>query len=231
MGATYGQFCPIAKAMELLDERWTMLIVRELLYHPMHFNELRRGMPRMSPSLLSKRLTQLERAGLVDRHATGNEVEYRLSAAGAELRPVLEGLAAWGVRWMGQAGQRELDPKLMMRQLALFVDPTRTPDRRNAIEFQFTDMPAKLRNWWLVIEADGADVCDFNPGHEVTLTVRAPLVALVDWWLGNRGWSELTGSGTVELTGPSVVRRGFPHWFELPAFATVPRAAVPITVG
>ena len=109
-------------------------------------------MPRMSPSLLSKRLTQLERAGLVDRHATGNEVEYRLSSAGAELRPVLEGLAAWGVRWMGQAGQRELDPKLMMRQLAMFVDPTRTPDRRNAIEFQFTDMPAKLRSWWLVIE-------------------------------------------------------------------------------
>src|SRR5438105_13094614 len=98
MGSSYHQFCPVAKAMELLDERWTLLIVRELVTGSQHFNELRRGVPRMSPTLLSRRLAQLARAGVVDRHDDGT---YVLTQAGRELRPVVEALGAWGIRWIG----------------------------------------------------------------------------------------------------------------------------------
>ncbi|HEU0240253.1 MAG TPA: helix-turn-helix domain-containing protein [Micromonosporaceae bacterium] len=110
MGASYHQFCPVAKAMELLDERWTLLLVRELMSGSEHFNDLRRGLPRMSPTLLSKRLQQLARAGVVDRFADGDDVRYVLSPAGAELRPVVEALGAWGVRWIGEIGEQDLDP-------------------------------------------------------------------------------------------------------------------------
>src|SRR6187200_1717463 len=108
----YHQFCPVAKAMELLDERWTMLVIRELLLGSRHFNDIRRGVPKMSPSLLSKRLHDLARAGIVKRHDDGREVAYTLTPAGQELRPVVENLGAWGVRWIGQVGDEDLDPKV-----------------------------------------------------------------------------------------------------------------------
>ncbi|MGH3283102.1 MAG: winged helix-turn-helix transcriptional regulator, partial [Streptosporangiaceae bacterium] len=102
MGAPYYQFCPVSKAMELLDERWTLLVLRELLVGSEHFNDLRRGLPRMSPSLLSKRLRQLVRAGIVERSGDGGEVRYVPTSAGQELRPIIEALGAWGTRWIGE---------------------------------------------------------------------------------------------------------------------------------
>src|SRR5215467_15033396 len=110
MGASYHQFCPVAKAMELLDERWTLLLIRELMTGSEHFNELRRGLPRMSPTLLSRRLQQLIRAGLLDRLSDGDDVRYVLTSAGMELRPIVEALGAWGVRWIGEIGDEDLDP-------------------------------------------------------------------------------------------------------------------------
>jgi DNA-binding HxlR family transcriptional regulator len=112
----YHQFCPVAKAMELLDERWTLLVVRELVTGSQHFNALRRGLPRMSPSLLSKRLQQLTRAGVIEHSDDGR---YVLTAAGEELRPVVEALGGWGVRWIGELGDADLDPQ-----------PTTPPSRR-----------------------------------------------------------------------------------------------------
>jgi DNA-binding HxlR family transcriptional regulator len=111
---TYGQFCPVAKAMEVLDERWTLLVVRELLAGSTRFNELRRGNPKMSPALLAKRLRSLERAGVVRRHETDGHAGYRLTQAGEELRPLVEGLGAWGTRWVGGLGEADLDPHLLM---------------------------------------------------------------------------------------------------------------------
>jgi DNA-binding HxlR family transcriptional regulator len=110
MGSSYHQFCPVAKAMELLDERWTMLVIRELLLGSRHFNDIRRGVPKMSPSLLSKRLRDLTRAGIVERR----DELYGLTAAGLELAPVVDKLGAWGMRWIGKVGEEDLDPKLLM---------------------------------------------------------------------------------------------------------------------
>ena len=111
MGSSYYQFCPVAKAMELLDERWTILIIRELVTGSQHFNELRRGVPRMSPTLLSKRLSQLVRAGIAERHNDNGNVRYTLTSAGRELQPVVEALGVWGTRWIGEIGDEDLDPK------------------------------------------------------------------------------------------------------------------------
>src|SRR5512139_637519 len=152
MGSTYHQFCPVAKAMELLDERWTMLVVRELVSGSEHFNELRRGLPRMSPALLSKRLHQLGRAGVVERRVEGNDVRYVLTQAGQELRPVVEALGAWGVRWIGEMGDEDLDPKLLLWDMHRHIDETAVPDRRTVVQFHFSDLPRSAQHWWLVID-------------------------------------------------------------------------------
>jgi len=223
MGSSYHQFCPVAKAMELLDERWTLLIVRELVMGSEHFNDLRRGVPRMSPTLLSKRLHQLARAGIVNRLADGNDVRYVLTPAGQELRGVVEALGLWGTRWIGEIGDEDLDPKLLMWDMHRSIDHTVIPDGRTVVRFRFPDVPAEARDWWLVITSQEADVCDFDPGFTVAVTVTGSLRKMVEIWMGNRGWSDAIRSGAVELDGPEALRRAVPGWFTLSTFAAVPR--------
>ena len=139
MGASYRQFCPVAKAMELLDERWTMLVVRELVAGSRHFNELRRGLPRMSPTLLSKRLQTLVRAGVVERWEDGNRVTYRLSESGKELEPIVVALGQWGIRWISELGDEDLDPHLLLWDIRRGIDTEAVPDGRTVIGFVFPD--------------------------------------------------------------------------------------------
>ena len=223
MGASYHQFCPVAKAMELLDERWTLLIVRELVTGSEHFNELRRGVPRMSPTLLSKRLQQLERAGIVERATAGNQVRYVLTTAGRELRPVVEAVGAWGVRWIGELGDEDLDPKLLLWDMHRNIDHSRVPAKRTVVHFRFTDAPTGARNWWLVITPTEADVCDVDPGHPVAVAVTTSLRTMVEVWRGDLDWSEAVSSGALTVDGATSLRRSLPKWFRLSAFATVPR--------
>ena len=133
MGSSYHQFCPVAKAMELLDERWTMLIVRELVTGSQRFNELRRGVPRMSPTLLSRRLAQLVRAGIVDRCGDGNDVRYVLTQAGRELQPVVQAIGVWGIRWIGEIGDEDLDPKLLLWDMHRNIDQAAVPVGRTVV--------------------------------------------------------------------------------------------------
>jgi DNA-binding HxlR family transcriptional regulator len=230
MGSSYHQFCPVAKAMELLDERWTLLIVRELVTGSQHFSELRRGVPRMSPTLLSKRLQQLARAGIVDRQADGNQVRYVLSPAGHELRPVVEALGAWGIRWIGHLGDEDLDPKLLLWDMHRNINHAVIPSGRTVIQFTFSDVPSRTRNWWLVITPDDADVCDADPGFPVAVTVTASLRGMVEIWRGDLGWSEALRSGTIEVHGPQTIRRAIPRWFTLSSFASVRRPAKHLTL-
>jgi DNA-binding HxlR family transcriptional regulator len=225
MATSYRQFCPVAKAMELLDERWTLLVVRELMLGSRHFNDLRRGVPRMSPTLLSKRLQTLVRAGVVDRRNVGQEVHYSLTPAGEELRPIVEALGAWGTRWMPELGDEDLDPKLLLWDMHRRVDRSAVPAHRSVVRFVFPDVAGPSRYWWLVIgvAADEVDVCDTDPGHEVTATVTVSLRALVDVWRGERTWADATRAGALTVEAPASVRRSLPSWFQLSHFAAVPR--------
>ncbi|HVT22669.1 MAG TPA: helix-turn-helix domain-containing protein [Mycobacteriales bacterium] len=223
MGASYGQFCPVAKAMELLGERWTLLVVRELLAGSERFNDLRRGVPRMSPSLLSSRLGQLTRAGVVERVDDGKGVRYVLTAAGRELEPIVAAYGAWGTRWIGRLGDADLDPKLLLWDMHRNVNHDVIPRPRAVVQFRFTDVPVRSSHWWLVITSADSDVCDMDPGYPVTVGVVAGLREMVGIWRGDLAWNAALRSGAVELQGAAPVRRDFPRWFKLSPFAELAR--------
>jgi DNA-binding HxlR family transcriptional regulator len=219
----YGQFCPVAKAMELLDERWTMLVVRELLQGSRHFNTLQRGLPRMSPALLSTRLRTLARAGVIERYEDGNRVSYTLTPAGKELRPIVEALGQWGTRWMPDLGDEDLDPHLLMWDIHRNIDLDAVPEGRTVLRFTFKDVPGPARHWWLVITGNDVDLCDFDPGQPVAAAMETDLRTLTLVWRGDLTWQKALHSGGMRLEGSSQARRVIPRWLRLSSFATVPR--------
>jgi hypothetical protein len=152
-------------------------------------------------------------------------VRYVLTPAGHELRPVVEALGAWGVRWVGELGDEDLDPKLLLWDMHRHIDAGAVPDGRTVVQFRFPDVSADLRDWWLVITRGEADVCDFDPGYDVAVTVTSSLRSMVEIWRGDRSWSAALRTGAVEVHGPEVMRRAVPDWFTLSDFAAVPRPA------
>lgn len=221
---SYGQFCPIAKAMEVLDERWTLLVVRELLLGSTHVNELRRGVPKMSPELLSKRLRSLTRAGIVTRSVEGGRSVYRLTDCGAELVEVVTALGIWGTRWIGELGEADLDPHLLLWDLRRTVPVSAWPRVRTTVAICFDDVP-RARDWWLVVAGDEVDVCDCDPGFDVAVTVRTSLVTLTRIWRGDLGWEAALRAGRVRLEGPEPYRRALPTWIGQSTLAATPRPA------
>lgn len=213
MGSSYHQFCPVAKAMELFDERWTLLVVRELVLGSERFNDLRRGLPRMSPTLLSARLHRLAVAGIVQRVVDGSDIRYVLTPAGRDLEPVVEALGAWGARWTGRLGDADLDPKLLMWDMHRRVAHDAVPDPRTVVQFTFPGASRATQRWWLVITETDVDVCDTDPGFDVSVHVTAGLRDLTEIWRGERSWSEALGSGAVVIDGPAALRRSLPQWF------------------
>lgn len=221
----YGQFCPIAKAMELLDERWTILIVRELLSGSRHFNDIRRGNPKMSSALLAKRLRMLVRYELVDRREVEHRVIYTLTPAGEELRPIVEAIGVWGTRWAADLGDKDLDPQVLLWDVHYNIDHEALPPGRTVVQFVFPGADRDQRDWWLVLTPDEADVCDADPGYDVDVTVNADLRALTAVWMGSRQWPDVLGEGSVSIHASETLRRAFPTWLKLSMFADVPRVA------
>ncbi|MFZ5890702.1 MAG: winged helix-turn-helix transcriptional regulator [Myxococcota bacterium] len=220
----YGQFCPVAQALELVGERWTLLVIRELLCGNYRFNELLNGVPLMSRSLLSQRLKMLEDAGLVERHARdgGSGFEYRLTQAGRELQPVVMGLGIWGKRWVRRKLRaEELDPVLLMWDLRRRLDVERLPQAPTVVMFWFRDLPVKRCRYWLRAERPEVELCLTNPGFEVTLTVETTLSTMVNVWMGERPPDDALRSGDIELKGPPRLVKAFPSWLLLSSFADV----------
>ena len=223
--SSYGQYCPVAKAMELLDERWTLLVVRELLVGSQHFNDLRRGLPKMSPALLSKRLQTLTRAGVVERSDVDGRTCYTLTQCGRELHNVVQVLADWGVRWMGELGDGDLDPHLLMWDMR-----SNSAHPRVAAHPHGAGVPAfRGRREGVVVVAmvaDGqADICNFDPGYDVTATISSSLRTLTQIWRGDVSWSRTLLDGSVSIDGPSDIRRAIPTWIGQAAVAAVARPA------
>lgn len=208
--------------MELLDERWTILIVRELVLGSRRFNDLRRGLPRISPTLLSKRLRRLAAAGLVTRVDDEGEA-YQLTEAGQELRPIVEAIGVWGTRWIGELGDQDLDPKLLLWDMHRNIEHSRLPAGRSVLEFAFADVPSSQSRWWLVLTSQEADVCDYDPGFPVGVRVQTTLRRLVQIWRGDKQWSASLREGAVELEGQRALCRAMPEWFKWSPFAGVPR--------
>lgn len=205
----YGQYCPISKAVEILGERWSMLVVRELLIGSRRFNDIARGVPGMSRTMLSKRLRQLETAGLVERVDGG----YELTAAGAELQPIVFGMGEWAERWiLTDPTDEEFDPDLLMWWAHSRLDTSPLPERRCVLEFRLTDDP---RRYWVVSEHVGCSVCYFDPGFEVDGVVTTDLRTLHRMWQGRETPRKAVREGRVELSGqPALVRR-LPQVLEL----------------
>jgi len=223
--SSYGQFCPVAKAMEILDERWTMLVVRELLEGSTHFNELRRGLPKMSPALLSKRLRTLERVGVLRRSGPPGRTTYTLTESGRELSTVVDALGAWGVRWIRELGQEDLDPHLLMWDMRRKIPLELWPRKRTVLALRFDDVPARAARWWLVSAEGEVDVCDVDPGFDAVATVRTTLHTLTRIWRGDLAWDKAMRGGAVEVDGAPEVRRAVPTWLAQSALASVPRPA------
>jgi DNA-binding HxlR family transcriptional regulator len=224
--ASYGQFCPVAMAAEVVCSRWTALVLRELLCGTTRFNELRRGVPLMSPSLLSKRLKELEEAGVIAAVPTGQPgiVEYRLTESGEDLRPVVMSLGIWGQRWVEKSvSLKNLDPSLLMWDMRRWLDPTPLPKRRCTVNFLFPDVKSSKRSWWLVIDVAGGgakvDLCATNPGFEVDLYVRSSLRSMTAIWMGFTTVAREVDAGEVELIGDAEVARSTQQWLGLSPFA------------
>ena len=209
----YGQFCPVAKATEVLGEKWTPLIIRELLSAEQSFNTLRKGVPLMSPTLLSSRLKTLEAAGIIDRQKTDRGVMYSLTPAGGELRPIVEQLGVWGQRWVrSDMSKKDLDPSLLMWDMHRRIDTSYFQEGRTVLRFEYVDYPSKMRLWWLVIDDEGVDICLKDPGYEVDLFVQAQLKTMTQIWMGDISLSKARREKLLNLSGNTELKNSMPQW-------------------
>lgn len=223
---SYSQFCPVSMAAEIICSRWTLLVLRELVLGSTRFNELRRGLPSMSPALLSKRLKDLEAAGIVVRAAAEREpgvLEYRLTEAGEELRPVIEAIGVWGHRWVTtEATLKNLDANLLMWDIRRNINADPMPRRRSTIQFIFNDRPPSERNYWLIVEPGrDVDLCLVDPGFDVDLYVSTDLRTLTEIWLGYAAIGVMSDTGRLVLTGDRNLAADLRAWLKLSVFAKV----------
>jgi DNA-binding HxlR family transcriptional regulator len=225
----YGQYCPIAKALELLGERWTLLIVRELLMGGRRFNDLRRGVPLVSPSIMSQRLKALSDCGLLVRgpDGRGRSRDYRLTAAGEELRPLIMQLGTWGQRWSrSRMTADDLDASFLMWDIRRNVHVDRLPEERTVVAFEFPDAKRGMKRWWIVTDGGEVDLCLDDPGHEVTISVQTTLRTMTRIWMGDESFERAREKGLLKLFGPSHLLRQFASWFAPSPFAHVAPAPV-----
>jgi DNA-binding HxlR family transcriptional regulator len=218
---SYSQFCPVAMAAEMLCTRWTMVLVRELVAGSTRFNDLRRGVPRMSPTLLSQRLKELEEAGVVDRVPKHGVFEYHLTAAGKDLLPVIEAFGRWGQKWVeSDVSLKNLDPSLLMWDMRRNLDPAPLPHKRTVIQFSYPELQPSRRNWWLVVEENGeVDLCSADPGFEVDLYVSTDLRTMTAIWMGLRTVS--SSLDLIDFEGPRHIAGTMQQWLGLSPFASV----------
>ncbi len=227
---SYKQFCPVAMAAEVLCTRWTVLVLREMLMGSTRFNDLRRGLSRMSPALLSQRLKDLEEAGVVRRVATANDPsvhEYHLTQAGKELMPLIVGFGNWGHRWVeSEVSMQNLDAQLLMWDMRRRLETKPLPKKRSVIEFVYPEQAPTHRRYWLVVEPDGCvDLCAVDPGFDVNLYVSTDLRTMTAIWMGLDKLSAAVKSDRVLLTGDAKLKDDMNSWLGYSSFATVDRIA------
>ena len=220
---SYKQFCPVAMASETLCTRWTVVLLRELIAGSTRFNDLRRGLPRMSPALLSQRLKELEAAGVVERKrgSDANLYEYHLTKSGRELEPIIMAFGVWGQRWVETEPTLEnLDVQLLMWDMRRSLNTTPMPKRRSTIQFIFTGAPQNQRQCWLVVTpGEPVELCSIDPGYEVDLYVASDLRSMTAIWMGLDTVRKAVSDGRVKLTGDRQLASNMQTWLGLSPFA------------
>lgn len=222
--ASYQQFCPVAMAAEILCTRWTVVLLRELIAGSTRFNELRRGVPRMSPALLSKRLGELEQAGIVERaRVTGRpEIDaYRLTDSGRDVQAVVEAIGMWGQKWVEtEPSLDNLDVELLMWDMRRNLNTQPVPPERTVIEFMYPELPQSRRKWWLIVEPDRTvDLCHIDPGFDVDLYATVDLRTMTEIWMGLRTVANAVDRNRLLLVGPSTLIDNMQNWLGLSPFA------------
>ncbi len=223
--AGYGQFCPVAKVTEIVGEKWTLLVLRELLLGTTRFNDFQRAMSRMSPTLLAKRLRHLEEVGIVIRKRISGQRghEYRLTAAGKELAPLVEILAVWGMRWArSQLSDDELDVEFLMREQQRQLRTEHLPDGETVICLIFDEL-TKHKTWWLLVNDDVVDLCTEDPGKDVDLYVNSNVRTIVEVWEGDLDMRKALRNGSVKAHGLRHLVRTMPDWFGVCLYKEVRR--------
>jgi DNA-binding HxlR family transcriptional regulator len=221
---SYKQFCPVAMAAEILCTRWTVVLLREFVAGSTRFNDLRRGVPRMSPALLSQRLKELEAAGIITRSASAKDPgisEYRLTTSGRDLTPIVEALGNWGQRWVHtEPSLQHLDVSLLMWDMRRRIDPRPMPKKRCVIQFQYSDLPPAQRTWWLLVAPDvEVDLCSVDPGFDVDLYVACDLRTMTAIWMGLDTLQNAQRANRMMLTGDRRLAADMQAWLLLSPFA------------
>jgi len=228
MSQSYGQFCPVAMAAEIVCTRWTPLLMRELAGGSTRFNDLRRGLSRMSPALLSQRLKDLEAAGVVERKPAPSDPsisEYHLTPSGRDLWPVIFALGEWGQKWIEtEASLKKLDPQLLMWDMRRNLNPDPMPARRSVIQFQYPELAPASRSWWLVVKpGENVDLCQIDPGFDVDLYVSTDLRTMTSIWMGYETVRQADKASRIHLTGDAELAANMQTWLGLSGLAKVER--------
>ncbi len=224
--SSYGQFCPVSMAAEIVCTRWTALVLREFLAGSTRFNDLRRGVPRMSPALLSKRLKELEAAGVIESAASASGAgEYHLTPMGRDLEPLIMGLGNWGQRWIeSRLSLRNLDPSLLMWDMRRNLRPEPLPEHRCTIQFLYPELASVNQNWWLLVDNGTVDLCSQDPGYDVDLLITGSLRSVTAVWMGLTTIKSEVAAGRLSLDGDRTIARSIDLWLGLSPFARQPRS-------
>lgn len=221
----YGQYCPFALAAELLCERWTLLVISRVIDGCARFNEIHRGVPKISATLLSQRLKQLEHAGLIVRKKVKNERGhiYVLTDAGRDLDPIIMSLAVWGQKWSRDMENDDLDPAFLAWSMHTRLNLEKMPEERTVLEFAFTGYQKGIFRFWLIVEKGSADMCLKYPGFESDLVIHAEIRRFVEAWRGFRDLRQEIANGNIRLEGHRAYQKALPDWLMLSALAPFPR--------
>jgi DNA-binding HxlR family transcriptional regulator len=223
---SYGQFCPVAQALEVVGERWTLLVIREILAGSRRFGEILNGVRRIPRSVLANRLEHLERAGLVHRVQGANGNEYEPTDAARALQDVVVGLGLWSRRWAHRSiREDEIDPTLLVWDMQRRIDQKRAPAELVVVRFDFLEEKKGYVRYWLKIDHGRGEVCMTNPGLPETLVVQTTPRTLIEVWMGHRDFAGALGSGEITVEGPAALARAFPAWFHLNIFVELERGA------
>lgn len=228
----YGQFCPIAKANEILGEKWTILIVRELIMGARRFSEFQRGLGDISPALLTARLKSLEESGLaVKRRIPGQRgFEYYPTEACQALLPTLLAMGEWGLLWARHnVLDTDLDVELLMLYLERSIDPEKLIGNESTIQFKFKDL-SEQQDWWLLVKDKRVDLCITDPGRDVDVYFFCTVRTMHDLWMGDRTYRDAMQSGDLIVEGAPGLLRNISAWLKPSVFAGAQRAPLPPTI-